>query len=83
MSREKKQRIRESAEEIVESFKEAVEDLPKLEETYYGQETTNELRKDEDAKNDEELKKFRKNFFEVMPSSDEKGNLKVEVAEWA
>lgn len=83
MSVEDIEEIKESAEEIVDSFTEAVENLPEREETYYGQETTNELREDDKPKGREELQRFRKNFLRIMPSSDEEGNLEVEVAEWA
>ncbi|KXB04862.1 hypothetical protein AKJ50_01945 [candidate division MSBL1 archaeon SCGC-AAA382A13] len=74
--------IRESAEEIVESFAEIVKDLPIQEETYYEQEALNVLREDEKPASEKSLKEFRENFLKIMPSHDEEGNLKVEVAEW-
>lgn len=82
MSEKDIEEIRNSAEEIVDSFTEAVEDLPQQDETYYGQDTTNEFRDDARPKGKGELERFRKNFLRIMPSSDEDGNLEVEVAEW-
>ena len=82
MSERNIEEIKKSAEEIVDSFVEVTEDLPELEETYYGQETLNVFRSDGDPKSREELDKFKKNFLKVMPESDEDGNLGVEVAKW-
>lgn len=74
--------IRESAEEIVDSFKEVTEDLPTEKETYYGQDTLNVLRQDREPSPEEERKDFEERFKKVMPESDEDGNLEVEVGEW-
>lgn len=74
--------IKESAEEIVDSFAEIEEGLPSQKETYYGQDDLNDLRSDGEPKDEEELEDFRKRFLKVMPDSDEEGNLRVEVAEW-
>ncbi|KXB02396.1 hypothetical protein AKJ44_00605 [candidate division MSBL1 archaeon SCGC-AAA261F17] len=74
--------IRESAEEIVDSFKEVTKDLPKEEETYYGQDTLNVMRQDQSPSPKEEREEFERGFKKIMPESDEDGNLKVEVGEW-
>lgn len=74
--------IKESAEEILDSFIEISEGLPTEEETYYEQDTVNVLRSDGESKPDRELSKFRERFIKIMPDSDEQGNLKVEIAEW-
>lgn len=80
--KEKEDKIRESAEEIVDSFAEIAEGLPTQKETYYEQETLNVLKSDGEPISEEELENFRKNFLKIMPQSDDEGNLKVEVAEW-
>lgn len=82
MAEERTKDIKESAEEIVESFAESSRDLPTQEETYYEQETVNVLRSDGEPIKDEELVDFRRDFLDIMPEHDEDGNLKVEVAEW-
>lgn len=64
------------------SFAEVAEDLPDQEETYYEQDTLNVLRPDGEPASKEDLREFRERFLKIMPSSDEEGNLKVEVAEW-
>ena len=80
MTREEE--IKQSAEEIVDSFAEIAEGLPTQKETYYEQDTLNVLKSDGEPNSEEKLKKFRKKFLKNMPESDEDGNLKVEVAEW-
>ncbi|MDI6642833.1 MAG: hypothetical protein QMD95_02130 [Candidatus Hodarchaeaceae archaeon] len=80
---ERQKEIERSAEEIVRSFVEAAKELPELKETYYSQEAYNIVRPDGKPTPAEELAKFRKRFISNMPSSDEQGNLKVEVARWA
>ncbi len=82
MSKDRKEKIKESAEEIVDSFAEIAEGLPTEKETYYEQNILNILRSAGEPKSDEEMKKFREKFVQNMPSSDKDGNLKVEVAEW-
>ncbi|MBS3815404.1 MAG: Asp-tRNA(Asn) amidotransferase GatCAB subunit C [Hadesarchaea archaeon] len=82
MSEERLTEIKESAEEIVDSFKKAAEDLPKEEETYYGQNTLNVLRSDAEPSSESERLEFKKRFKEIMPESDEEGNLKVEIGDW-
>lgn len=82
MSERNLEKIRESAQEIVDSFVEIVEDLPTEKETYYQQETLNVLRSDGEPKPRKELEEFRQRFLQVMPKHDDEGNLKVEVAEW-
>lgn len=74
--------IKKSAEEVVDSFVDATEGLPELKETYYGQDTVNVFRSDEDPKSRDELDEFKEKFVKVMPKSDEDGNLEVEVAKW-
>ena len=80
---ERVKEIERSAEEIVESFVKAAETLPKLKETYYSQEAYNIVRPDGEPTSMSELSEFRKRFVSNMPSSDEKGNLRVEVAKWS
>lgn len=80
---EKLKEIERSAEEIVESFVEAAKKLPELKETYYNQEAYNVVRPDGKPTPAEERAEFRKRFISNMPSSDEQGGLKVEVARWA
>ncbi len=80
---EREKEIERSAEEIVESFVEAAKELPELKETYYSQEAYNIVRPDGKPTPAEERAKFRKRFISNMPTSDEQGNLKVEVARWA
>lgn len=82
LAEERLEKIKESAEEIVDSFSEIEKDLPTQEETYYEQDTLNVLRSDGEPTSQEELKDFRKEFLKNMPDHDEEGNLKVEVAEW-
>jgi predicted Asp-tRNA(Asn)/Glu-tRNA(Gln) amidotransferase subunit C len=83
MDERKLKEIERSAEEIVESFARAAEALPKLKETYYGQETYNVVRPDGKPLPKRERSEFRKRFISIMPGSDEEGNLRVEVAKWA
>jgi predicted Asp-tRNA(Asn)/Glu-tRNA(Gln) amidotransferase subunit C len=80
---QKQKEIERSAEEIVESFVRATEDLPKLKETYYSQETYNVVRPDGEPTREKERAEFRKRFISIMPGADEQGNLRVEVAKWA
>jgi len=80
---EKIKEIERSAEEIVESFVKSTEALPELKETYYSQEAYNIFRPDGEPTPEAERSEFRKRFISNMPSSDEKGNLKVEVAKWS
>ncbi len=75
--------IERSAEEIVKSFVEAAKELPELKETYYSQEVYNIVRPDGKPTPAEGRAKFRKRFISNMPTSDDQGNLKVEVARWA
>ena len=82
MTKDKEEEIRESAEEIVDSFAEIAEGLPTQKETYYEQETLNVLKSDGEPTSKDELENFRDNFISIMPESDGEGNLKVEVAEW-
>ncbi len=82
VAEDKKKEIRESAEEIVDSFAEIAEGLPTQKETYYQQDTLNVLKPDGEPTSKEESKKFRKNFLKIMPGKDEEGYLQVEVAEW-
>ena len=79
---EREKEIERSAEEIVESFARAAEELPKLKETYYSQETCNVSRPDGEPSREEERTEFRKRFISIMPGADEQGNLRVEVAKW-
>lgn len=82
MSEKNLEKIRESAEEIVDSFAEIARDLPTQEETYYEQNALNVLRSDGEPTSGKKLEEFRENFLKIMPDRDEEGNLKVEVAEW-
>lgn len=82
MKEDRLEEIRESAEEIVDSFAEIEKDLPSQGETYYLQDTLNVLREDENPSSKDELEEFRKNFLEIMPEKSEDGSLKVEVAKW-
>jgi hypothetical protein len=75
--------IERSAEEIVESFVREAETLPELKETYYSQEAYNIVRPDGEPTPGEELSRFKERFIKNMPGSDEKGNLRVEVARWS
>jgi len=75
--------IEQSAEEIVESFVEAAEGLPIKRETYYSHEVYNIMRPDGEPSSGGERSEFRERFIEIMPGSDEDGNLRVEVARWA
>lgn len=74
--------IKESAEEVVDSFAEIEKELPTQEETYYSQDRLNVLRSDGKPTPKGELEEFRKNFLEIMPEQGDEGSLKVEVAEW-
>lgn len=80
---ERAKEIERSAEEIVESFVKASEKLPELKETYYSQEAYNIMRPDGEPNPEAERLQFRKKFISNMPSTDDKGNLKVEVAKWS
>ncbi len=82
MQEERQREIERSAEEIVESFVKAAEGLPSERETYYSQEASNVTRPDGEPSRSEERSDFRKRFIKIMPSSDEDGNLRVEVAKW-
>lgn len=82
MNEKRLEEIRESAEQIVDSFTEVVEGLPSLKETYYNQDTINLLRRDGEPSSKEKRADFRKRFKKIMPGSDEEGNLRVGVAEW-
>ncbi|MEM2878424.1 MAG: hypothetical protein QXG10_02615 [Candidatus Hadarchaeales archaeon] len=79
---EKMKEIERSAEEIVQSFVEAEKGLPRLEEAYYSHSVYNIVRADGKPTSSAERKVFREIFISNMPSSDDKGNLKVEVARW-
>lgn len=80
---EKQREIERSAEEIVQSFVRDASELPELEETYYSQEAFNVVRPDGAPAPAEEREEFRKRFISNMPSSDKRGNLRVEVASWS
>lgn len=67
----------------MESFVKSAKNLPELKETYYSQEAFNIVRPDGEPTSETERSEFRKRFVSNMPSSDEKGNLKVEVAKWS
>lgn len=82
MDEERLEKIRESAQQIVDSFMEATEGLPALKETYYSQDTLNVLRQDGEPSSKEKRADFRKRFRRIMPKSGEEGELEVEVAEW-
>ena len=75
--------IERSAEEIVRAFVEAASRLPELEETYYSHSLYNVVRPDGEPEPPEGRAEFRRRFISNMPSSDERGNLRVEVARWA
>jgi len=79
---EKLKEIERGAEEIIENFIKSVETLPELKETYYSQEAYNIMRPDGDPTQETERSEFRKRFISNMPSTDDRGNLKVEVARW-
>lgn len=79
---ERLKEIERSAEEIVKSFLEASESLPTKRETYYSHEVYNIMRRDGEPSPSVERSEFRRRFLEIMPNSDENGNLKVEVARW-
>jgi len=79
---EKLKEIERSAQEVIDSFVEAAKDLPELKETYYSQETFNVVRPDGEPAPEKERTEFRKRFISNMPGSDDKGNLRVEVARW-
>jgi Asp-tRNA(Asn)/Glu-tRNA(Gln) amidotransferase C subunit len=83
LSEERLKEIERSAEEIVKSFLEASETLPTRRETYYSHEVYNIMRSDGEPSPTSERSEFRRAFLEIMPHSDENGNLKVEVAKWA
>ena len=80
---ERSREIERSAEEIVKSFVKASEKLPALKETYYSQEAFNIMRPDGEPTPAPERAEFRERFISNMPGSDDKGNLKVEVAKWS
>jgi predicted Asp-tRNA(Asn)/Glu-tRNA(Gln) amidotransferase subunit C len=80
LSERKLKEIERSAEEMLESFIKAAGDLPSLKETYYTQDLYNIMRPDGEPL--KERAEFRKRFIANMPSSDEEGNLRVEVARW-
>ncbi|HID60850.1 MAG TPA: hypothetical protein EYP46_03205 [Hadesarchaea archaeon] len=79
---EKRGEIERSAEEILKSFIEAAGKLPEIKETYYSQKAYNVVRPDGEPTSIAERTDFRKRFISNMPSSDEQGRLKVEVARW-
>ncbi len=79
---EKVEDIERSAEEIVKSFIKSVENLPEQKEAYYSQEAYNIVRSDGAPTSETKQLEFRERFISNMPSSDEKGSLKVEVAKW-
>ena len=80
---ERLKEIERSAEEIVESFVKAAETLPEMKETYYSQEAYNIVRPDGEPTSKAKGSEFRGRFIANMPGSDDKGNLKVEVAKWS
>jgi Asp-tRNA(Asn)/Glu-tRNA(Gln) amidotransferase C subunit len=82
LSEERLKEIERSAEEIVNSFVEASESLPTRKETYYSHEVYNIMRPDGEPSPSGERSDFRRAFLDIMPHSDENGNLKVEVAKW-
>ncbi|MEM1689033.1 MAG: hypothetical protein QXX33_02695 [Candidatus Hadarchaeales archaeon] len=73
--------IEKAAEEIIQSFLQAVRDLPETKETYYSYEMYNTTREDAPP-NKEKLAEFRKRFLSIAPKKDEEGNIRVEVATW-
>ncbi len=83
MAEDREEKIKESAEEIIDKFSEIEKDLPTEKKTYHLQNSLNVLKSDEKKTSEEKLKNFRKNFLKIMPDKDNEGNLKVEVAEWA
>lgn len=82
MPEDRVREIERSAEEIVESFVEGAEGLPSKRETYYSHEVYNIMRPDGKPSPGGERSEFREHFIEIMPGSDEDGNLRVEVARW-
>lgn len=74
--------IERTAEEIIQSFLQAVRDLPETKETYYSYEMYNATREDAPPTSREKLVEFRERFLLIAPKKDEKGNIKVEVATW-
>lgn len=83
MEEDRREEIKESAEEIVDSFAQIEKDLPTQGETYYLQDTLNVLREDGNPSGKDELEEFREKFIKIMPEKGEDGNLKVEIAKWA
>lgn len=79
---ERKKKIKQSAERIVESFEKATKEIPPLEETYYIKDIPHTLRSDGELLSKEKRSDFRSRFKSIMPASDENGNLKVEIAKW-
>lgn len=79
---EREEKIKKSAEEIVESFERVTKDLPPLEETYYIGDIAHTLRTNSKLLSKEKRADFRDRFKRIMPASDEDGNLKVEIAKW-
>jgi predicted Asp-tRNA(Asn)/Glu-tRNA(Gln) amidotransferase subunit C len=79
---ERLREIERSAEEIIQTFVKSTENLPEMKETYYSLEAYNVVRPDGEPSPEEERRKFRERFISIMPRSDEKGNLRVEVAAW-
>lgn len=73
--------IEKTAEEIIQSFLQAVEDLPEVRETYYSHEMYNATRPDGRPAR-AELEDYRRRFLSIAPKKDEEGNLRVEVAAW-
>lgn len=71
----KKLKIEKEAEEILQSFSEALKDIPELEETHYMVDNVNLSR--EDCAEDKESWKIMRNT-----QVDEDGNLIVEKGKW-
>lgn len=78
----REEKIKRSAEQIVESFEKTTKELPPLKETYYIEDIPHTLRSDSELLSKTTSSDFRERFKKIMPASDENGNLKVEVAKW-
>lgn len=83
LTENREEKIKKSAEEIIDKFSEIEKNLPTEEKTYYLLSSLNVLRSDKKESSEEKRKSFRKNFLRIMPEKDDEGNLKVEVAEWS
>ncbi len=82
MAERREDEVELSAEEIIKSFVEATKDMPSEVETYYSHEAYNVLRPDGEPSSEEARRDFRRRFLAIAPSTDEDGNIRVEVARW-